>query len=179
MAPMRVRICALVERGQAVRVWGRRAPRSSACGIMGRAPTGRSPSCFSRHQADVPLPPRRTVRRARGGRRGSEAGGSRRSGEARSGVAHRVEFWSLRPLLTGAFHGGEFMIGLLQRVSRASVTVDGEVIARIGQGLLVLVGVERGDGEAEAKRLAQRLVEYRVFPDESRRMNRSESSSFP
>ena len=65
------------------------------------------------------------------------------------------------------------MIGLLQRVSRASVSVEGEVIARIGLGLLVLVGVERGDSEAEAKRLAQRLVEYRVFPDDSGRMNRS------
>jgi len=65
------------------------------------------------------------------------------------------------------------MIGLLQRVSRASVTVDGEVIGRIGLGLLVLVGVERGDTAAEAKRLAERLVEYRVFPDDSGRMNRS------
>jgi D-aminoacyl-tRNA deacylase len=63
------------------------------------------------------------------------------------------------------------MIGLLQRVSRASVTVDGHVIAEIGSGLLVLVGVERGDGETEAKRLAQRLVEYRVFPDAANRMN--------
>jgi len=65
------------------------------------------------------------------------------------------------------------VIGLLQRVSRASVTVDGEVVGRIGLGLLVLVGVERGDGPAEAKRLAERLVEYRVFPDDSGRMNRS------
>lgn len=63
------------------------------------------------------------------------------------------------------------MIGLLQRVSRAAVTIDGEVVARIGTGLLVLVGVERGDGPAEAKRLAERLVEYRVFPDDSGRMN--------
>lgn len=65
------------------------------------------------------------------------------------------------------------MIGLLQRVRRASVTVDGEEIARIGRGLLVLVGVERGDADAQAKRLAERLVEYRVFPDDSGRMNRS------
>lgn len=65
------------------------------------------------------------------------------------------------------------MIGLLQRVSRASVRVDGEAIARIERGLLVLVGVERGDGPAEAKRLAQRLVQYRVFPDDSGRMNQS------
>ena len=65
------------------------------------------------------------------------------------------------------------MIGLLQRVSRACVTVEGEVVGRIGLGLLVLVGVERGDGPAEAKRLAERLVEYRVFPDDTGRMNRS------
>ncbi|HEX6994860.1 MAG TPA: D-aminoacyl-tRNA deacylase [Gammaproteobacteria bacterium] len=65
------------------------------------------------------------------------------------------------------------MIGLLQRVSRARVTVDGEIVGQIGMGLLVLVGVERGDGPAEAKRLAERLVEYRVFPDDSGRMNRS------
>jgi len=63
------------------------------------------------------------------------------------------------------------MIGLLQRVSRAAVTIDGEVVARIATGLLVLVGVERGDGPAEAKRLAERLVEYRVFPDAAGRMN--------
>ena len=65
------------------------------------------------------------------------------------------------------------MIGLLQRVSEASVGVDGAVIAAIGPGLLVLVGVERGDGAGEAKRLAQRLVQYRVFPDSAGRMNRS------
>lgn len=65
------------------------------------------------------------------------------------------------------------MIGLLQRVSEASVSVDGAVVASIGHGLLVLVGVERGDGADEAKRLAQRLVQYRVFPDEAGRMNLS------
>lgn len=65
------------------------------------------------------------------------------------------------------------MIGLLQRVSSASVTVDGEVIARIGRGLLVLVGVERGDTEPQAERLIERLLGYRVFEDEERRMNRS------
>jgi D-aminoacyl-tRNA deacylase len=65
------------------------------------------------------------------------------------------------------------VIGLLQRVSEASVGVDGAVIASIGRGLLVLVGVETGDGPAEAKRLAQRLVQYRVFPDDGGRMNLS------
>ena len=64
------------------------------------------------------------------------------------------------------------MIGLLQRVSRASVSVAGENIATIGTGLLVLVGVERNDSEAQARRLLERLLAYRVFPDEAGRMNR-------
>lgn len=65
------------------------------------------------------------------------------------------------------------MIGLLQRVTEAYVAVNGRRVGEIGRGLLVLVGVERGDGEAEADRLLERLVTYRVFPDEAGRMNRS------
>ncbi|HHJ14920.1 MAG TPA: D-tyrosyl-tRNA(Tyr) deacylase [Gammaproteobacteria bacterium] len=65
------------------------------------------------------------------------------------------------------------MIGLLQRVSRASVDVEGERVAAIGPGLLVLLGVERGDGQAQAERLLDRLLGYRVFEDEAGRMNRS------
>lgn len=65
------------------------------------------------------------------------------------------------------------MIGLLQRVTEASVSVDGEVIADIGRGIVVLVGVERGDSEAEADRLLDRLLGYRIFPDQEGRMNRS------
>jgi D-tyrosyl-tRNA(Tyr) deacylase len=65
------------------------------------------------------------------------------------------------------------MIGLLQRVSRASVAVDGHVIAQIEHGLLIMVGVERGDQPANAVRLAERLLAYRVFPDEGGRMNLS------
>lgn len=65
------------------------------------------------------------------------------------------------------------MIGLLQRVSRASVEVAGERIAEIGRGLLVFIAVERGDTEAAADRLVERLVGYRVFPDAGGRMNRS------
>ena len=65
------------------------------------------------------------------------------------------------------------MIGLLQRVSEASVTVDGAVVGRIGPGLLVLVGVEKGDAEAQADRLLERLLGYRVFSDAQGRMNRS------
>lgn len=65
------------------------------------------------------------------------------------------------------------MIGLLQRVTRADVSVAGERIAAIGHGLLVLVGVQRDDSEAEATRLLERLLGYRVFADSAGRMNLS------
>ena len=65
------------------------------------------------------------------------------------------------------------MIGLLQRVTSADVQVDGQSVGRIDTGLLVLVGVERGDTDAQADRLLERLLSYRVFPDNEGRMNRS------
>lgn len=63
------------------------------------------------------------------------------------------------------------MIGLLQRVREAAVSVDGEEIARIGPGLLVLVGVQPADTANEAERLLERLLDYRVFADDAGRMN--------
>lgn len=65
------------------------------------------------------------------------------------------------------------MIGLLQRVDTAQVAVEGAVIAGIQRGLLVLVGVEARDGRAEADRLLERLLGYRVFPDGDGKMNLS------
>jgi D-aminoacyl-tRNA deacylase len=65
------------------------------------------------------------------------------------------------------------MIGLLQRVDGAAVEVEGREVARIGKGLLVLVGVERRDDEETADRLLERLVSYRVFADAEGRMNLS------
>ena len=65
------------------------------------------------------------------------------------------------------------MIGLLQRVTNASVTVDDELIGEIGRGLLVFVAVHRDDKEADIARLAERVLTYRVFPDAAGRMNRS------
>lgn len=65
------------------------------------------------------------------------------------------------------------MIGLLQRVSAATVSVDGETIGEIGRGLLVLVAVHRDDEEHDISRLAERILGYRVFPDAEDRMNRS------
>lgn len=65
------------------------------------------------------------------------------------------------------------MIGLVQRVSRAEVSVDSIVISRISRGLLVLLGVQREDTPANAERLLERLLHYRVFPDDDGRMNRS------
>ena len=60
-----------------------------------------------------------------------------------------------------------------QRVSRASVSVDGESVASIGRGLLLLVGVADGDGEEEARRLAAKCVELRVFSDAEGKFNLS------
>lgn len=65
------------------------------------------------------------------------------------------------------------MIGLLQRVKCGSVRVEGELIARIDHGLMVLVGVAKEDEAANADKLAARLLGYRVFADEAGRMNRS------
>lgn len=63
------------------------------------------------------------------------------------------------------------MIGLLQRVTQARVEVGGETVGAIGHGLLVLVGVERGDTVVQADRLLERLLGYRVFEDAEGRMN--------
>jgi D-tyrosyl-tRNA(Tyr) deacylase len=65
------------------------------------------------------------------------------------------------------------MIGLLQRVSQAKVEVDGASVGVIGPGLMVLICAERGDGEAEADRLLERLLGYRVFADAEGKMNLS------
>jgi len=62
---------------------------------------------------------------------------------------------------------------VLQRVSRAGVTVDGEVVASIGAGLLALVGMEPEDGPDEVEAVAVKLAGLRVFPDEAGKMNRS------
>ena len=65
------------------------------------------------------------------------------------------------------------MRSLIQRVTSASVAVDGQVVGEIGPGLLALVGVQPGDGGAQVTRMAQRLLGYRVFADAQGRMNRS------
>ena len=63
------------------------------------------------------------------------------------------------------------MIALIQRVSESSVTVDGDVVGQIQNGLLVLLGVEKGDDEGKVKRLVERVTHYRVFNDEQGKMN--------
>jgi D-tyrosyl-tRNA(Tyr) deacylase len=65
------------------------------------------------------------------------------------------------------------VIALLQRVASASVTVDEETVGAIDAGLLVLAAVEPGDGEAQAQRMCERLLGYRVFSDDEGRMNLS------
>ena len=65
------------------------------------------------------------------------------------------------------------MIGLLQRVSSAKIVIGEDIVGAIDRGLMVLVGVERGDTEREGDRLVERLVGYRVFPDADRKLNLS------
>ncbi len=65
------------------------------------------------------------------------------------------------------------MIALIQRVTEAGVEIDGRVVGAIGRGILALVGVERGDGEAQAGRLVEKVLGYRIFPDETGKMNLS------
>jgi D-tyrosyl-tRNA(Tyr) deacylase len=63
------------------------------------------------------------------------------------------------------------MRALVQRVEQASVTVDGDRVARIGRGMVVLLGVKRGDTETEADAIARKLAKLRIFDDEAGRMN--------
>lgn len=65
------------------------------------------------------------------------------------------------------------MIGLLQRVTQASVTVEGKIVGQIQHGLLVLIGVAKTDSQSVADRLIERLLTYRVFADDMGKMNRS------
>ncbi len=65
------------------------------------------------------------------------------------------------------------MKAVIQRVSSASVTVDGQVVGRIGQGIMVLLGVEKGDAEASADWLAEKIAGLRIFEDEAGKMNRA------
>ena len=65
------------------------------------------------------------------------------------------------------------MIALIQRVTGAKVVVGGEITGEIGEGILALIGVERGDGESQARRLCERVLGYRIFADTEGKMNRS------
>lgn len=65
------------------------------------------------------------------------------------------------------------MIGLLQRVSNSKVSVNGQIIGEIQQGIMVLVGVEKGDTQENADKLLQKLLKYRVFSDDQGKMNLS------
>src|SRR5579864_6914026 len=65
------------------------------------------------------------------------------------------------------------MIALIQRVARADVQVEAQIVGAVGQGILALIGVIREDGTAAADRLLERVLAYRVFPDAQGRMNLS------
>lgn len=65
------------------------------------------------------------------------------------------------------------MIALIQRVSHSSVDIENETVASIGRGVLVLLGVEKDDDELKAERLVERVLNYRIFPDDQDKMNLS------
>jgi len=65
------------------------------------------------------------------------------------------------------------MKALIQRVKNASVTIEGEIYSSIGFGMLVLLGVEKDDTEVNAKQLAEKLINFRIFEDENGKMNKS------
>jgi D-tyrosyl-tRNA(Tyr) deacylase len=65
------------------------------------------------------------------------------------------------------------LIALIQRVSSAAVTVGDQKVGSIGRGILAFIGIERGDGQAQAERLLARVIGYRVFEDSEGRMNLS------
>lgn len=79
-----------------------------------------------------------------------------------------------RVVWASAEHGDDFFVrGLIQRVSEARVVVDGEAVGEIGSGILLLLGVHKGDTEAQALKLLEKVLAYRIFPDDTGRMNRS------
>ena len=67
------------------------------------------------------------------------------------------------------------MKALIQRVKRASVTIDGELYSSIGQGMLIFLGVEKEDTRENAEKLAEKLVKLRIYEDENEKMNLSVS----
>jgi len=84
--------------------------------------------------------------------------------------------YACRKILTKVYNaveskGETAMIALLQRVTSASVTVEQQKISSIGQGLLVLLAVEKKDGLAQAERLAEKILKYRIFADANDKMN--------
>ena len=69
--------------------------------------------------------------------------------------------------------GGQELIALIQRVTEASVAIQGEVVGEIGRGLLAFIAVQPDDGAKEVGRMVERILTYRVFPDAEDRMNKS------
>jgi D-tyrosyl-tRNA(Tyr) deacylase len=85
----------------------------------------------------------------------------------------RPELWYTFSILNGPLAAVKHMRAVVQRVSRAQVTVNGEISGQIGLGLLVLLGIGRDDTEADATYLAEKICGLRVFEDAQGKMNRS------
>lgn len=88
---------------------------------------------------------------------------------------HKISSFYLivkNPCIRGDFFvKGFHMLALIQRVTSASVKVDGNLIAEIQQGILALIGIEKTDTEKQASRLLERILSYRIFEDEDEKMN--------
>src|SRR3954468_1323853 len=65
------------------------------------------------------------------------------------------------------------MRAVLQRVTRASVTIEGQIVGQIGRGLVVLLGVEQDDTDGDAQHLADKIIQLRIFDDDEGKMNRA------
>src|SRR6218665_2471499 len=82
--------------------------------------------------------------------------------------------WCAPPMILLAVSASDrpdLMRGLIQRVSEACVRVEGELVGEVGPGILLLLGVHKGDTEAQALKLLEKVLAYRIFPDETGRMN--------
>ena len=76
-------------------------------------------------------------------------------------------------IIGGIINKGNIMLGLIQRVSSASVSIDNSVVGQINRGIVLLLGIEKNDSEEKADQLIQKILNYRIFNNQNRKMNLS------